>query len=45
MEGIAKALKKKDVKGALATYNESLALLDDYLKEVELPAAKELSVA
>lgn len=43
VEGVAKALKKKDIKGANAAYNDSMVLLDEYLKQVELPDAKEIS--
>ena len=42
---MAKALKKKDTKGAMAVYTEALVLLDDYLKLVELPEAKEISMS
>lgn len=45
MESVTKSLKKKDSKGALAAYSEALVLLDDYLKLVELPDAKEIAVA
>ena len=42
---MTKALKKKDSKGALASYNDALVLLDEYLKQVELPDAKEISMS
>jgi hypothetical protein len=42
VEGITKALKKKDTNGALTVYKDSLVLLDEYLKQVELPVAKEI---
>lgn len=45
VEAITKALKKKDIKGAQATYVDTLAALDEYLKEVELPDAKELALS
>ena len=45
VEAITKALKKKDTKGAVAAYNDSMAALDEYLKQVELPDAKEIAVA
>eukprot|EP00977_Amphora_coffeiformis_P024984 scaffold17828_cov168-Amphora_coffeaeformis.AAC.1 len=45
VEGIAKALKKKDTKGAIASYTEALGLLDEYLKQVELPDAKEITMS
>lgn len=45
VEGVPKALKKKDTKGALAAYDGAMGLLDDYLKQVELPDAKEISMS
>ena len=42
VEAMTKALKKKDTKGAVAAYTDALGLLDDYLKLVELPSAKEI---
>jgi hypothetical protein len=45
VESVTKSLKQKDAKGALAAYGEALVLLDEYLKLVELPEAKEIAVA
>jgi len=42
VENVTKALKKKDTKGALAAYQESLTALDGYLELVDLPSAKEI---
>lgn len=40
---MTKALKKKDIPGALEIYNTSaLAALDAYLAQVELPSAREI---
>ena len=40
---LQKTLKKKDAKGAKASYGKALALLDVYLESVELPPVIELS--
>jgi hypothetical protein len=43
VEGMTKALKKKDMSGALEIYrNSALAALDAYLAQVELPSASEI---
>mmetsp|Transcript_20029 Transcript_20029/g.29277 ORF Transcript_20029/g.29277 Transcript_20029/m.29277 type:complete len:175 (-) Transcript_20029:1830-2354(-) len=42
LEVLQKALKKKDSKGALASYQKSEALLDAYLESVELPPVIEM---
>jgi hypothetical protein len=43
VEGMTKALKKKDLPGALEIYSASaLPALDAYLVQVELPSASEI---
>jgi hypothetical protein len=43
VEGMTKALKKKDLPGALDIYqNSALVALDAYLAQVELPSASEI---
>jgi hypothetical protein len=42
---MTKALKKKDFDGALAAYDAATVALDEYLAQVELPTAKEISRA
>jgi hypothetical protein len=43
VEGMTKALKKKDMSGALDIYsNSALVALDAYLAEVDLPSASEI---
>jgi hypothetical protein len=42
MEVLQKALKKKDAKGAKASYEKGTSLLDAYLESVELPPVIEL---
>mmetsp|Transcript_4399 Transcript_4399/g.5773 ORF Transcript_4399/g.5773 Transcript_4399/m.5773 type:complete len:215 (-) Transcript_4399:310-954(-) len=43
VEGMTKALKKKDTSGALLSYNNAVAALDDYLTKVDLPSTSEIA--
>jgi hypothetical protein len=39
VEGMTKALKKKDSAGALDAYRRAVAALDEYLEKVELSSS------
>lgn len=39
---MTKSLKKKDTKGARASFDAAISSLDAYLAEVDLPPAKEI---
>lgn len=39
---MTKSLKKKDTDGALATYDDAVVALDEYLTKVDLPTSKDI---
>jgi len=41
---MTKFLKKKDVEGAKTAYGQATSALDEYLAQVELPAARDVAV-
>ncbi|GAX19892.1 hypothetical protein FisN_1Lh641 [Fistulifera solaris] len=43
VEGMTKSLKKKDTKGAKASFDAAISSLDSYLAEVDLPLTKEIA--